>query len=76
MHGIKAELLIPGRGSPVHDAAVVVDGPQIAWVGEEELLPAEYKTLTFISVPVIMPGLWDWSVCRHFLNFGFVLGLV
>lgn len=68
MHGIKAKLLIPGRGSVLHDAAVIIDGPKIAWVGAQERLPSEYKALTFVSVPVVMPGLWDCHV--HMMGDG------
>lgn len=33
MERIDAELLIPGRGEPVRDAAVVIDGATISYAG-------------------------------------------
>ncbi|KAH8595624.1 amidohydrolase [Bisporella sp. PMI_857] len=67
---IKADLLIPGDGEPVKDAALVIQGKLIAWVGSQSTLPQEYtenKHRTF-SLPYLMPGLWDCHV--HFLAGG------
>ncbi|KAL3419318.1 amidohydrolase [Phlyctema vagabunda] len=65
-HGIKAALLIPGRGEPLKDAAVIVDGDKIAWVGNAVDVPANFKSVPFIDVPVLMPGMWDCHV--HFMG--------
>jgi hypothetical protein len=39
MHRIEAELLIPGRGGPVRDGVVVLDGPLISYAGPAGLAP-------------------------------------
>lgn len=57
--GLKASLLIPGRGEPIKNGALVIDGPKIAWVGPQSSMPSKYRSITFEEFPVIMPGLWD-----------------
>ncbi len=64
--GIRARLLIPGRGDPVRDGAVVVAASTISWAGAYSELPAEYASVSFTSVPVVMPGMWD--VHTHFMG--------
>ena len=64
--GIRARLLIPGRGEPVRDGAVVVTGSTISWAGAYDELPAKYGSVSFTSVPVVMPGMWD--VHTHFMG--------
>ncbi|KAL3708628.1 hypothetical protein TMatcc_006612 [Talaromyces marneffei ATCC 18224] len=59
LKGLKASLLIPGRGEPIKDGAVVIDGPKIAWVGDQSAIPTKYEDVGFKDVPVLMPGLWD-----------------
>lgn len=54
---MNAGLLIPGRGAPVPDAAVVVDGAVIVYAGSEARAPAVSSAP--ISVPVLMPGMWE-----------------
>lgn len=54
--GIFAGLLIPGRGDPIPNAALVVKDEIIEWVGPEDEIPAKYLTqLEFCRVPVLMP---------------------
>lgn len=55
IHGIRAKLLTPGRGLPLQDAAVAIDGFQIAWVGEAQNMPVEYEALSSTSVPSCYP---------------------
>lgn len=55
---IEADLLIPGRGAPVRDGVVVLDGTRIDYAGPSSVAPpapgAEvHRALT------VMPGLWD-----------------
>ena len=75
LSGIIADILIPGRGQPVTNAAVVVDGASIIWTGPIAEMPPSYKRLSFIHVPVLLPGLWD--VHTHYMagdvldNLGF-----
>lgn len=63
-HGIKADLLIPGRGEPSRCAAVVVEESKIVWIGSQADIPSVYSDLEFTKVPVLLPGLWDCHV--HF----------
>ena len=53
---IDADLLIPGRGDPIRDAAVVIDGSSIVYVGPRQTAP---DVRSPVSVPCLMPGLWD-----------------
>jgi imidazolonepropionase-like amidohydrolase len=68
LHGIKASILIPGRGEPLEDGAVVIHEDKIAWVGFQSALPHKYKSIAFIQIPVVMPGLWDCHV--HYFGEG------
>lgn len=64
---VKAGLLIPGDGDPLEDAALVVEGKLIVWVGAAVDLPGKYAEAghhRVFSAPVVMPGLWD--VHAHF----------
>ncbi|KAL2874473.1 hypothetical protein SGCOL_010345 [Colletotrichum sp. CLE4] len=63
---ITADLLIPGRGIPVPNAAVAISDDKIIHVGPRDSLPSKYRSLTPLHVPVLMPGLWDVHV--HFLG--------
>ena len=56
---IDADLLIPGRGTPLKDASCVLDGKLIAYVGLRSDLPEEYASLSITHVPTLLPGLWD-----------------
>jgi imidazolonepropionase-like amidohydrolase len=53
---IEADVLIPGRGAPVADGAVVLDGPTIAYAGPRAEAPPADEV---VRVPVVMPGMWD-----------------
>ncbi|KAH8649842.1 hypothetical protein BX600DRAFT_387908 [Xylariales sp. PMI_506] len=66
--GIAASLLIPGRGQPIDNGAVIIQDDKIAWVGPESSLPGRYRSLLFTRVPVLMPGLWDCHL--HIHGFG------
>jgi imidazolonepropionase-like amidohydrolase len=66
--GITADLLIPGRGPPIDNGSVIIEGDKIAWVGQESSIPAKYKSVAFTKVPVLMPGLWDCHL--HIHGFG------
>ncbi|KAI2632460.1 amidohydrolase [Hypomontagnella submonticulosa] len=63
---ITADLLIPGDGEPLQDAALVIENKLIAWIGAQTALPSEYSDAPHraITVPYLMPGLWDVHV--HF----------
>ncbi len=58
MHRIEAELLIPGRGEPVRDGVVVLDGPRISYAGPAAAAPETPGAPVWRPVAV-MPGMWD-----------------
>ena len=65
MERIKAGLLIPGRGEPVRDAAVLIDGGRISYAGPAAGAPAAPGAVTR-SAATVLPGLWD---CHgHFMG--------
>jgi imidazolonepropionase-like amidohydrolase len=65
MQKIEAELLIPGRGEPVRDGVVVLDGPQIGYAGPAGMAPPTPGAPVWRAA-VVMPGMWD---CHgHFLG--------
>ncbi|GKT48579.1 uncharacterized protein ColSpa_08760 [Colletotrichum spaethianum] len=70
---IVAELLIPGRGDPIKNAAVIVEDGKIVHVGKSDKLPEKYRSVKPVQVPVVMPGLWD--VHTHFLGIDVVTGI-
>lgn len=62
---IDADVLIPGSGEPISDAAVVVEDGTITYAGAATQAPGAKATESF-EVPVVMPGMWD---CHgHFLG--------
>ena len=65
-HGIFADLLIPGRGPPLKQGAVIIKDDRIVHVGEQDNIPSEYSSVDVVRVPVLMPGLWDCHL--HFLG--------
>jgi imidazolonepropionase-like amidohydrolase len=56
---VEADLLIPGLGDPIPHGCVVFDGPTISYAGPIEDAPASATSDATVSVPVVMPGLWD-----------------
>jgi len=58
VHRIEASLLIPGRGDPIPDGVVVLDGPTIAFAGPAADAPAR-DGAGLTQAAVVMPGLWD-----------------
>src|SRR5712692_10095080 len=65
MQRIEADVLIPGRGEPVRNGAVVLDGATIAYAGPIEGAP-KGSGGTVVRVPALMPGMWD--VHGHFMG--------
>lgn len=65
MERINAGLLIPGRGEPVRDATVLIDGGRISYAGPAASAPATPGTVAR-SAATVLPGLWD---CHgHFMG--------
>src|SRR5215475_10924919 len=55
---IEANVLIPGRGAPVTDGVVVMDGPAIVFAGPSADAP-DTPDATVERATAVMPGLWD-----------------
>ena len=65
MERIDAGLLIPGRGEPVRDAAILIDGAQISYAGPAAGAPETPGAVTR-NAATVMPGMWD---CHgHFMG--------
>ncbi len=58
MERVEADLLIPGRGAPLRDGVVILDGETIAYAGPAAGAP-QNSDGDPIRVAVAMPGLWD-----------------
>jgi len=68
---IEADLLIPGRGAPVRDGVVVLDGASISYAGPAREAP-ETPRAAVHKAAAVMPGMWD---CHgHFMG-GLTLNL-
>ena len=59
MYEILADQLIPGRGEPVRNAVVVMDGAVITYAGPRDTAPAAPKSMASVHARTVMPGLWD-----------------
>ncbi len=65
MQRVEADLLIPGRGEPIRNGCVILDGDRITFAGAIEDA-AKGSGVETIRVPVVMPGMWE---CHgHFLG--------
>src|SRR5580693_1245016 len=58
MERIEADLLIPGRGAPVSDGVVLLDGAAISYAGSVRDAPAT-PGAAVRHVAAVMPGMWD-----------------
>jgi imidazolonepropionase-like amidohydrolase len=55
---IEADRLLPGRGAPVDDAVVILDGATITYAGPASDAPAT-PDAEVVDVDTVLPGLWD-----------------
>ncbi|GMR01849.1 MAG: amidohydrolase family protein [Acidimicrobiia bacterium] len=62
---IDADLLIPGRGEPIANGTVILDGGTIAFAGPASGAPSTLNA-DATHVPVVMPGLWECHA--HFVG--------
>ncbi len=62
---IEADLLVPGRGEPVDEGTVVIEGETIAYAGPTRLAP-DTPGAAVVRVPTVMPGMWETHA--HFLG--------
>ncbi|OGM47805.1 hypothetical protein ABOM_003340 [Aspergillus bombycis] len=56
---IHTQLLIPGRGPPIANAAVVIQAGRFLYVGKQQAVPGAFQDIQPQFVPVLMPGMWD-----------------
>lgn len=61
---LQADLLIPGRGDPIQDGCIVVEGSKITYAGKQDDLNVNDAKLPKTHVKVLMPGMWDCHVHR------------
>lgn len=74
--GVRADVLIPGRGESVPNGGIVISVSEgtIVWAGPYSDLPSKYSEVSFTKHSgAIMPGLWD--VHTHFGGTNVVGGL-
>lgn len=56
---IIADVLIPGRGSPIEDGSVIHDGGVITFAGHTADAPPAASDESTFEVAAVLPGLWD-----------------
>jgi hypothetical protein len=59
---VTADLLIPGRGEPIKDAGLVIEGQKIKHVCLNADLAKSFSHVRTTHVKVLMPGMWDCHV--------------
>ena len=66
--GIITSLLIPGKGEPQKDQAVLSDtsSGKIIHIGDSASIPVKYYHVKLKEVPVLMPGMWECH--SHFMG--------
>lgn len=64
--GIIADVLIPGKGEPLKNQAVVASDGRIEHVGSRSAIPSKYDDVEFQHVAVLMPGMWECHA--HFMG--------
>ena len=65
MQRIEADVLVPGRGAPVQDGCVILDGPVLHYAGPRDQAPQTPQAEVY-RVPAVLPGLWDCHA--HFMG--------
>ena len=55
---IDAGVLVPGRGAPITNGTVVLDGGTIRYAGATAQAPPTPGAVA-VSAPAVMPGMWD-----------------
>lgn len=69
---VTADVLIPGRGQPMKNAGIVIEGTKIKHVTSSEEIARNFSHLTTTHVKVLMPGMWDCHV--HLMGIHKVAG--
>lgn len=66
MERIETDILIPGKGEPIRNGCVVLDGRTISYAGPIEGAPEASSDVRTVRVPAVMPGMWE---CHgHFMG--------
>lgn len=56
---ITADTLIPGRGEPIPDGVVILDGDNIVYAGPAAVAPPGGAEDSLTQVAAVMPGMWE-----------------
>ena len=56
---ITADTLIPGKGEPIADGTVILDGDNIVYAGPTAAAPPAAPGDSETAVPAVMPGMWE-----------------
>ena len=63
---VDADLIIPGRGQPIKNGSMISSDGKIILVCKTDTLGPEHAKVPPITVPVLMPGMWDCHM--HFMG--------
>ena len=69
---VTADLLIPGRGQPIPNAGLVIEGTKIIHVTSNTEIVQTFSHVKTTHVKVLMPGMWDCHV--HLMGIHKVAG--
>ncbi len=56
---ITATTLIPGKGEPIVDGTVILEGGKISYAGSTAAAPPAAPNDEMYTVPAVMPGMWE-----------------
>lgn len=59
---VLADLLIPGKGDPIENGCLIIQGNQITYAGKASKVNERCADLPKTRVKVVLPGLWDCHV--------------
>lgn len=59
MERIEADVLVPGRGEPIRNGCVVLEGRTISYAGPIEGAPKASSDARVARVPAVLPGMWE-----------------
>ena len=59
---VLADILIPGKGDPIKDGCLVVEGKKINFAGKASEMQDRDSNLPKTHVKVLMPGMWDCKI--------------
>ena len=59
---VLADLLIPGKGDPIKNGCLIIEGKKITYAGKASDCKTSINSLPTTKVKVVMPGMWDCHV--------------